>query len=83
MLLDDREATPGVKFNDADLLGIPIRLTIGPRSLKQGAVEFKLRTETEARSIPLDEVISTLKTEIERLLQETKARAVTVPFPAS
>ncbi len=81
MLLDDREATPGVKFNDADLLGLPIRLTIGPRSLKQGAVELKLRTETEARSIPLDDVIPTLKAEIERLLQESKAKAVTMPFP--
>ncbi|WP_371830640.1 proline--tRNA ligase [Candidatus Entotheonella palauensis] len=83
MLLDDREATPGVKFNDADLLGLPIRLTIGPRSLKQGAVELKFRTETESRSIPLDEVIPTLKTEIERLLQESRERAVTVPFPGT
>ncbi|PON18248.1 proline--tRNA ligase [Candidatus Entotheonella serta] len=83
MLLDDREATPGVKFNDADLLGLPIRLIIGPRSLKQGAVELKFRTETEARSIPLDEVIPTLKAEIERLLQEGAARAVPMPFPAS
>ncbi|WP_089719293.1 proline--tRNA ligase [Candidatus Entotheonella palauensis] len=81
MLLDDREATPGVKFNDADLLGLPIRLTIGPRSLKQGAVEFKLRTEAEARSIPLDDVIPTLQTEIERLLKESKDKAVPMPFP--
>ncbi len=83
MLLDDREATPGVKFNDADLLGLPIRLTIGPRSLKQGAVELKFRTETEARSIPLAEVIPTLQTEIARLLNESKARAVEMPFPVS
>lgn len=82
MLLDDREATPGVKFNDADLLGLPIRLTIGPRSLKQGAVEFKFRTEAEARSLPVDEVIPALKAEIERLLKESKNRAITMPFPA-
>jgi prolyl-tRNA synthetase len=81
MLFDDREATPGVKFNDADLLGLPIRLTIGPRSLKQGAVELKFRRETEARSIPLDEVIPTLKTEIKRLLDESRDRAVTMVFP--
>ena len=81
MLLDDREATPGVKFNDADLLGLPIRLTIGPRSLRQGAVELKFRTEAEARSIPLGEVIPTLKTEIERLLKESQDRAVTMAFP--
>ncbi len=79
MLLDDREATPGVKFNDADLIGLPIRLTIGPRSLKQGAVEFKRRTESESRSIPLAEVIPTLQTEIARLISESKARAVEVP----
>jgi prolyl-tRNA synthetase len=83
MLLDDREATPGVKFNDADLLGLPIRLTLGPRSLKQGAVELKFRTEAEARAIPLDEVIPTLKVEIERLLKGLKDQAVAVPFPAS
>ncbi len=81
MLFDDREATPGVKFNDADLLGLPIRLTIGPRSLKQGAVELKFRRETVARSIPLDEVIPTLKTEIKRLLDESRDRAVTMVFP--
>ena len=81
MLLDDREATPGVKFNDADLIGLPIRLTLGPRSLKQGVAEMKLRTSTEALSIPLDEVIPRLKTEIERLLQESQERVVTVPFP--
>ena len=82
MLFDDREATPGVKFNDADLLGLPIRLTIGPRSLKQGAVEFKFRTEAEARSLPVDEVIPVLKVEIERLLKESKNRAIAMPFPA-
>jgi prolyl-tRNA synthetase len=81
MLLDDREATPGVKFNDADLLGLPIRLTLGPRSLKQGAVELKFRTQAEARSIPLAEMIPTLKTEIGRLLKESRDRAVTMPFP--
>lgn len=83
MLLDDREATPGVKFNDADLLGLPIRLTIGPRSLKQGAVELKFRTESEARSIPLAEVIPTLQTEIARLMNECKAKAVEVSFPGA
>ena len=81
MLLDDREATPGVKFNDADLIGLPIRLTLGPRSLKQGVVEMKLRTSTEALSIPLDEAIPRLKAEIDRLLQASKDRVVTMPFP--
>jgi prolyl-tRNA synthetase len=45
VLIDDREERPGVKFKDADLIGIPIRLTIGDKGLAEGAVEFKRRTE--------------------------------------
>jgi prolyl-tRNA synthetase len=81
MLLDDRDATPGVKFNDADLLGLPLRLTIGPRSLKAGGAELKHRNVNDTRIIPLDEVISTLKAEVERLLAESRARVVDMPFP--
>ena len=51
VLLDDRDERPGVKFKDADLLGIPIRLTLGARSLKEGNVELKLRTEKESSSV--------------------------------
>jgi prolyl-tRNA synthetase len=47
VLFDDRIESPGVKFKDADLLGIPIRLTLSPRTLKTGSVEVKLRTEQE------------------------------------
>ncbi|MEP7198938.1 MAG: His/Gly/Thr/Pro-type tRNA ligase C-terminal domain-containing protein, partial [Chloroflexota bacterium] len=43
----------GVKFNDADLIGIPIRLTISPRALKAGGVELKLRRETTSKVVPL------------------------------
>jgi prolyl-tRNA synthetase len=42
-LLDDRDERPGVKFKDADLLGVPVRLTIGKKSLENGGVELKLR----------------------------------------
>jgi prolyl-tRNA synthetase len=45
VLLDDRDERPGVKFKDADLLGIPLRLTIGDKSLAAGNVELKLRTD--------------------------------------
>jgi len=45
VLLDDRDARPGVKFKDADLIGIPVRLTIGRRGLAEGVVELKKRTE--------------------------------------
>jgi prolyl-tRNA synthetase len=53
VLLDDRGERAGVKFKDADLVGYPIRLTVGPRALERGAVELKLRREAEAKEIPL------------------------------
>ena len=81
MLLDDRDTTPGVKLNDADLIGLPLRLTIGPRSLKAGGAELKQRDLDDTRLVPIDDVIPTLHTEIERLLGESRARAVNVPFP--
>jgi prolyl-tRNA synthetase len=57
VLLDDRpDARPGVKFADADLIGIPIRLNIGDRGLKEGKVELKLRRETEPTMIALNDV---------------------------
>jgi len=61
-LLDDREERPGVKFKDADLLGIPVRLTIGAKSLARGVVELKRRTETQNVEVPLDQVVDTLAT---------------------
>ena len=51
VLLDDRDERAGFKFKDADLIGIPLRLTIGERSLKEGQVELKLRREKESRKI--------------------------------
>ena len=57
-LLDDRAERPGVKFKDADLLGIPFRITVGARGLKQGMVELKNRREGDSRDLPLDEVVA-------------------------
>ncbi len=54
VLLDDREETPGVKFNDADLLGMPLRITVSPRNLEKGSLELKARTAAESEMIPLD-----------------------------
>jgi prolyl-tRNA synthetase len=54
VLFDDRDESPGVKFNDADLLGIPLRLTLSPRTLQSQSVEAKWRTEKETRLLPLD-----------------------------
>lgn len=46
VLLDDRDERPGVKFKDADLIGVPIRLTVGDKALEQGGVEYKLRRDS-------------------------------------
>jgi len=61
VLLDDREESPGVKFNDADLLGMPIRVTISPRTLEKGSVEVKKRSEKESELVPLERVVVKLK----------------------
>jgi prolyl-tRNA synthetase len=55
VLLDDRDLRAGVKFKDADLLGTPLRLTIGPKALAQGQVELKARRETEPTLVPREE----------------------------
>ena len=54
VLFDDRDESPGVKFNDADLLGIPLRLILSPRTLRSHSVEAKWRTEKETRLLSLD-----------------------------
>jgi prolyl-tRNA synthetase len=57
VLFDDRDESPGVKFNDADLIGLPIRLTVSKRSLKNGGVELKLRHHDQSRVLPLEEAV--------------------------
>jgi len=52
-LLDDRDERPGVKFKDADLIGLPVRVTVGPRALARGCVELKTRTAREATEVPV------------------------------
>ena len=66
VLLDDRDERPGVKFNDADLIGIPIRLTVGSRGLANGQVEMKLRRETDRVDVPVGEVVARVRAEIEK-----------------
>ncbi|MCH8892054.1 MAG: proline--tRNA ligase, partial [Chloroflexi bacterium] len=62
VLYDDREdAAAGVKFNDADLLGMPVRLVVSPRNIKAGVVEIKGRTQSEAHTAPLDGVVEAVR----------------------
>lgn len=69
-LYDDRKDTAGVKFTDADLIGIPIRITIGNKSLKENKAEVKLRRNGEEKEIPLDNLLN----EIKMLIKEEKDR---------
>jgi prolyl-tRNA synthetase len=58
VLFDDRsEVSAGVKFNDADLLGMPVQVIIGEKKFKTGQVEFKIRATQERKDIPLEEVV--------------------------
>jgi len=61
VLYDDRMESPGVKFNDADLLGIPLRITVSPRTLEKNSVELKWRTEKKADLVSLDGIIDQVK----------------------
>ena len=61
-LYDDRpDQAAGVKLNDADLLGLPLRLVVSPRNLRNNAVELKARNETEARMVAMDEVLAAIR----------------------
>ncbi|MGH7828704.1 MAG: His/Gly/Thr/Pro-type tRNA ligase C-terminal domain-containing protein, partial [Candidatus Binatia bacterium] len=55
VLLDDRDERPGVKFKDADLVGIPLRITLGAKGLAKGCVEARRRREGTVEEIPLAE----------------------------
>lgn len=61
VLYDDRNERAGVKFNDADLLGIPIRITVGDKSLSNGNVELKARSSKDFELVALDNVIEAVK----------------------
>ncbi len=61
VLLDDREDRPGVKFNDADLLGIPLRITIGGRGVKEGVAELKERASGKESKVPLKKVVDAVR----------------------
>ena len=71
-LLDDRDERAGVKFNDADLLGIPIRITVGVKGIKSGQVEIKLRSETESFLVPINNAASSIKEKMETLNDSPK-----------
>lgn len=69
VLIDDRDVRAGVKFNDADLIGIPVRVTIG-KKVKEGIVEIKLREREEVEEVKVEEVVKRVKQIVEEKLRE-------------
>jgi prolyl-tRNA synthetase len=72
VLLDDRDQRPGVKFKDADLLGIPIRVTVGPKTLADGKLELKLRREKDLKLIDAATAKETVLNLVGQLKDELK-----------
>ncbi|MGA2518937.1 MAG: proline--tRNA ligase [Thermodesulfobacteriota bacterium] len=66
VLYDDREESPGVKFKDADLVGIPLRVTLGEKNLKKGLVEIKKRRTGEVLLVKKEEILSKIKEMIDQ-----------------
>ncbi|MFZ7111640.1 MAG: proline--tRNA ligase [Desulfatiglandales bacterium] len=72
VFLDDRDLRGGIKFKDADLLGTPIRITLGMRNLQNGQAEMKLRMESESRLIPLEHAGTLVGDKIKELYDSIK-----------
>jgi prolyl-tRNA synthetase len=66
-VLDDRDERPGVKFKDADLLGLPVRVTVGARLAKDGTVEVRTRRDRQDAAVRPDEVVGTVRALADRL----------------
>ncbi|MGH7805048.1 MAG: His/Gly/Thr/Pro-type tRNA ligase C-terminal domain-containing protein, partial [Candidatus Binatia bacterium] len=66
--IDDRDERPGVKFKDADLIGVPLRVTVGPKALARGAVELKERAAEKAVEVPVGEAAGRVADEVKKAL---------------
>lgn len=71
-LYDDRDVRAGVKFKDDDLLGIPYRITIGERNLKEGLVEFKHRADADNTKVSVDDIVAFVKKRVEDDLNKAR-----------
>ena len=70
VIIDDRDERPGVKFNDADLIGIPIRVTVGPKALEKGCFELKMRAESQMSLIEKEKAVDRIKAIIASEMQK-------------
>jgi prolyl-tRNA synthetase len=82
VLYDDREESPGVKFADADLIGIPLRLTLSNRTLKENSVEIKRRDQEQARQVKMDNAIADIRESIQVLFNEIAEGVVEKTYEA-
>jgi prolyl-tRNA synthetase len=80
VLYDDRDESPGVKFNDADLIGCPVRITVSERALGQGGVEMKLRQEQAKGIVPLEETVARLRSVLQSMQAELLLKVVPVKY---
>jgi prolyl-tRNA synthetase len=80
VMYDDRDSSPGEKFADADLLGLPIRLTVSRRTLKEDKVEVKLRRATEKTQVPLADAVAHVQELRQQLLDEIRTTVKPVPY---
>ncbi|AGA25529.1 proline--tRNA ligase [Singulisphaera acidiphila] len=76
VLMDDREQRPGVKFKDADLIGIPLRIVISERGLKEGTIEVKWRTDAAAHQVPAATAGEAILAELEAIRKGLAATCV-------
>ena len=76
VVLDDRDERAGVKFKDADLIGIPIKITIGPKSLQENQVEVKKRWEETIELIPIDKVLGIVQKIIATAMNSVRDKQV-------
>jgi prolyl-tRNA synthetase len=81
VLHDDRGERPGVQFNDADLIGLPLRLVVGERSLERGGVEVRSRATGEATAVAVDGVVDHVRRRVAGLFDEVAATVVPVDLP--
>lgn len=81
VLYDDRPENPGVKFNDADLIGCPVRVTVGDRGLKKGTLEVKLRGASgRGEEVPVAEAAARVREELAALRQRIEESVVPVEY---
>jgi prolyl-tRNA synthetase len=73
VLFDDRPERPGVKFNDMDLIGFPVRLVVGSRGLADGRVELSLRRDGVKRSVAIEDAVTSVRSLLDELRIEVRS----------